>query len=741
MQPAPADLDALGGRTADSDQMIRRFVDILAKRRFVIFSVFSLVVAAGVAYTLRQPKIYRATATIVIDSATPQVLGTQFRDVVDVEMGNWWSAREYLLTQHNVIRSEQNAYAVVDRLQREGKLTRLFPRVTSREEIADRLRTAIVVEPVKDSRIVEIQLTHTTRAGAAELANTVAEVYIEENLAHRLDSTRGAASWLSAQLADIKKKLESSEMALHEFKAANNILSVGLEDRQNITSNEVVKLSDALTEAKTKRIALEARRKQIMALRSGDALTDASMSLGENEMFAKLKTAYAEQYEKIVELEGKYLEQHPAVQAARARLTAIRDEIQREATLATKSLDAEYNTAIDTERSLAAAVASVTTQALDLNRKEIDYNRLLRNRENNAKIYELLLGRMKESDLAAQLRTNNVRTLDVAKPPLAPISPNLPLNIGVSIVMGLVAGVGLAFLLDLVDNTVKSQDDVEIRVGVPFLGIIPRIGSDQQSSASRIDLTKANKDLYILARPKSSVAECCRAIRTSLLFLSPDRPIRSMLVTSSGPQEGKSTVATNMAIVMAQSGARVLLVDTDMRRPRVHRIFGISGEAAGVSTIVAGEGTIEQAVRSTEVPGLFFLPCGPIPPTPAELLHTERFRALAAQLEEKFDRVIYDSPPLGAVTDAAILGTITDGVLLVAKNGKTSRDMLSRSRRQLRDVKAVILGCVLNDVDLDGPRYTYYRYGRYAYYGKPYGESDKPTTPGDGLGPAKAAAG
>jgi capsular exopolysaccharide synthesis family protein len=348
---------------------------------------------------------------------------------------------------------------------------------------------------------------------------------------------------------------------------------------------------------------------------------------------------------------------------------------------------------------------------------------------------------MKESDLAAQLRTNNVRTLDVAKPPLAPISPNLPLNIGVSIVMGLVAGVGLAFLLDLVDNTVKSQDDVEIRVGVPFLGIIPRIGSDQQSSASRIDLTKANKDLYILARPKSSVAECCRAIRTSLLFLSPDRPIRSMLVTSSGPQEGKSTVATNMAIVMAQSGARVLLVDTDMRRPRVHRIFGISGEAAGVSTIVAGEGTIEQAVRSTEVPGLFFLPCGPIPPTPAELLHTERFRALAAQLEEKFDRVIYDSPPLGAVTDAAILGTITDGVLLVAKNGKTSRDMLSRSRRQLRDVKAVILGCVLNDVDLDGPRYTYYRYGRYAYYGKPYGESDKPTTPGDGLGPAKAAAG
>jgi capsular exopolysaccharide synthesis family protein len=272
--------------------------------------------------------------------------------------------------------------------------------------------------------------------------------------------------------------------------------------------------------------------------------------------------------------------------------------------------------------------------------------------------------------------------------------------------MGLLAGLGVALLLELLENSVATQTDVEERLGLAFLGVVPRIEGDRAPK---------ERDLFVHREPKSSVAECCRAIRTNLLFMSPDKPFKTMLVTSSSPQEGKSTTCINLGVAMAQSGNRVLLLDTDMRRPRLHRAFGVPNEL-GISSLVVGEGTLEAAVKSTEVPGLFVLPCGPLPPNPAELLHTQAFAELLKQAAGKFDRVILDSPPINAVADAAVLATQTDGVLLVLKAGKTNREAARRALRSLADVQARMYGAVLNDVDLRAPRYgdSYLAYGQYA---------------------------
>ncbi len=299
--------------------------------------------------------------------------------------------------------------------------------------------------------------------------------------------------------------------------------------------------------------------------------------------------------------------------------------------------------------------------------------------------------------------------------------------------MALLLGVGLAFALELLDSTIKTQEDVERAVGAAFLGLIPSIidGGKQTGNESVIagpaalaDVIKAgSKDLYMLTHPKSAVAECCRAIRTNLLFMTPDKPAKKILVTSAGPQEGKSTTAINLAITLAQSGQRVLLVDTDMRRPRLHKAFGIPGNTDGLSRAIVGETDVLKSIRETGVPGLSLLPCGACPPNPAELLHATRFANIVQTLSENFDRVIFDSPPIGAVTDAAILARLTNGVILIAKGGATSKDALMRARKLIAGEGVTILGAILNDLDLTKPSgygYHYY-YSKYGYY---YGDNE-----------------
>jgi capsular exopolysaccharide synthesis family protein len=275
--------------------------------------------------------------------------------------------------------------------------------------------------------------------------------------------------------------------------------------------------------------------------------------------------------------------------------------------------------------------------------------------------------------------------------------------------MGLVGGLALAFALEFLDNSVASQADIEQRLQVAFLGLVPTIPP--------VKLQGGGPDLVVFREPKSAIAECCRAIRTNLLFMTPDKPFQTLLVTSANPQEGKSATVINLGITMAQSGSRVLLVDTDMRRPRLHKAFKVPNDA-GISSVVVGEKSLDDAIKSTEVPNLFVLPCGPIPPNPSEMLHTQAFQALLKEVQGKFDKIILDSPPVGVVADAAVLASGADASLLVLKAARTPREMARKAVRALSDVNAKLLGAILNDVDLENPKYgeVYYAYYRYGYY-------------------------
>ncbi|MGE0792357.1 MAG: polysaccharide biosynthesis tyrosine autokinase, partial [Sandaracinaceae bacterium] len=353
--------------------------------------------------------------------------------------------------------------------------------------------------------------------------------------------------------------------------------------------------------------------------------------------------------------------------------------------------------------------------------------RLNRERENNAKLYGMVLERTTETDLTRMFTTTHVRILDRALRTNTPIRPRLHVNAAAGLGAGLALGLALALLLSRLDRRLKSVTDVEA-LGMTVLGILPKIseGDEAQPVYARKkrrrrkaaeDGNLNGRDTFVHTHPMSAAAECCRTIRTNLMFMSADQPIRTMVVTSASPREGKTTVTTNVAISLAQSGKRVLMVDTDLRRPRIHRAFSVSG-ARGITSVIAGDETLENVVVTTSVPNLDVLPCGPIPPNPSELLHNRKFNELVEHALKNYDRIIFDSPPLGAVTDAAVLAPQLDAALIVVKADATTRDALGSALRQLRDVGANVVGGVLNDIDPRRKGYAsdYYYYRREGYY-------------------------
>jgi capsular exopolysaccharide synthesis family protein len=703
---------------------IQKYLQLLLKRKWVILSVLVVVLGATAVWTFSRTKYYRSAATVIVDQKAPQVMGSQVNEVVDLSQGGWWRNKEYMETQKKIITSRVLAHAVAGKLGLATNPKFWGPNVDLRvargvDQAAARLAGLITPTPTRDANVLEIAVEHTDPELAARLANTVAQAFMDQNVEYKLTSTSGAVKWLSDQLDDLKKQLEKTELSLYEYKKKHNIISVSLEDKQSILARQIEKVTDGLTEVRMKRMALDAQRKQILAALAQNSDKDPlKIAVGpviENPVIQRLKEAVIDENRKYLALREKYEEKWPSVREQKARYEAAREDLAREVSNVLSALESRYKEVRDNESQVAGALQSAKEEALDLNKREVAYQQLKRQQENTAKLYSLMLSRMKESDLSAQLRVNNIRPLDMAVASHVPVRPRVQLNLLVGAVIGLLLGIGLAFLVDALDNSMKSQEDVDAVRGLTFLGLMPRIpGTVVQRNGKRPE-PKPELDLIVHRNPKSAVAESCRAVRTNLLFASADRALKTIMLTSPGPKEGKTTTAVSVAIAMAQAGARVLIVDTDMRRPRLHRIFGVPG-GDGITSVLLGSGNIDEVIKATEVPDLSVLPCGPIPPNPAELCQGERFRALLAELGQRFDRVILDSPPVMVVTDAVVLSTVVDGVLLVARTGQTTRGGLRETVRQLRDVEGVVLGCVLNDMDLERRGYGYYRYRRYGYY-------------------------
>jgi len=706
------------------------YLRVVTRRRWVILATLAAVVAAVGFYTLRQPKIYQATTSLIIDASAPRYLdNNQVQDVVDTGANNYWFNKEHYETQYKVIISRAVSKRVVEKVGLDNDVAFLGLRgikdpaalkaALSRIDAIAVLQSKIKVQPVKESRLVYIVVEDVDAERAALLSNEVAQAYIAENLSLKLRITDKASEWLEEQLKDLEDKSRQSELSVFQFKKDADMLTTSLEDRQSMVSQRLNAINLALTDVRTKLAGLKARVDAIHKLEaSGDSdgvhWAEGLSAAADNLLIHQLKVRYVAQKAECAELKERYLAEHPKLVACLDKLSSAKQDVAKEFSNIVRAAETDLTEAVAKEHNLALLLDEAKAEAFELNKKQIEFDQLKRVSDNNRRLYDLVLKREKELELSGLLRTSNVRVLDAARPSKIPIKPNIPVSFLFSILLGLAGGLSLAFGLEYLDDTVSSQAEIEERLGLPFLGLLPAIPED-------IAPDPLSRDLHMHRHPNSSVAECCRAIRTNLLFMSPDKPFRTMLVSSSGPREGKSTAVISLGVTMAQSGGRVLIVDTDMRRPRLHKAFGVPNDL-GVSSLVVGDGSLDAAVKSTEVPNLFVLPCGPVPPNPAELLHTGAFKDLLKSVSAKFDRVILDSPPIGPLTDAVILGTQVDGVVLVLKAGETSREMIKRAARVLIDVKAKMFGVVLNQADLADPRYGQYYYA-YQHYGQVYKES------------------
>jgi len=697
----------------------------LWRRRWVIVGTFVPIFAAVALFTLRQPKVYEASASLIIEVAAPHVLDNQVQDVSDSTTNGYWWSHEYTETQFKVITSRAVATRVVEKLgldrdpgflgldgvtdqQRREDLMR-------RVDAAALLESKISVVPVKDSRIARIVVEDFSPQRAALLANEVADAYIAENLALRLRTSESANRWLEDRLAELEQKSKHSEMAVYDFKKDADMLSTNIDDRASMVSARLNSYNGALTDVRTRIAGLRARVEAIKHLRSlvDDTKTpewsSVLSSAPETTLVTQMRIRYVTERNDCSALGERYLSDHPKMVACEDRVKLARADLLAELNNIVRTAEAEQFEAIARERNLRELFDATKAEAFEVNKKQIEFDRIKREADNNQRLYDMVLKRLKDTELSGMLRTSNARILDAARPALVPVRPKVQSSLLLGFMLALVGSVGLAFVLEKLDNTVKSQADVEERIGLPFLGFVPRL---PQTSRKENEVG----ELFVYRNPKSSVAEACRAIRTNLLFMTPDRPLRTMLVTSSGPREGKTTTVINTGITMAQSGSRVLLVDTDMRRPRLHKTFGVANEL-GVSSAIVGEATLAQVIKSTEVPNLFVVPCGPIPPNPAELFHAKAFKDFIQAAVESFDRVIFDSPPVNVVADPVVLSTQVDGVLMVLRVSETPRALALRAVQTLRGVNAHVLGAILNNVDLGSSRYGYYyeAYRRYGY--------------------------
>jgi polysaccharide biosynthesis transport protein len=706
---------------------VRAVLSVLVRRRWVILCTAAVLFGAVAIHTLRQSKVYGATTSIVIDATPPRFLDNQVQDVSEPGAGGYWFTKEYTETQTRIMTSRAVSQRAVEKLGLQNDPA--FLGVTQIQDPRARaeamkaidavalLQGKVAVVPVKDSRIVNVRVEDSDPKRAALLSNEIADAYIAENLAVRLRVSESANRWLEDRLAELEQRTKQSDLAVYDFKKDADMLTTSLEDRASMISQRLSTFNGALTDIRTRIAGLKARVEAINDLKkgadtAGDAMwADVLTGTAGQTPLSALKNRYLQEKADCSALGARYLPEHPKLASCLQKVAEARDDLVHELDNVVRGAQLDLTEATAKERNLQALLATAKAEAFEVNKRQIEFERIKRESDNNQRLYDLVLKRLKDTELSGMLRTNNVRILDAARPSMAPLRPSVRNNLILGLLLGLAGGIGLALLLEQLDNTVKTQADVEERIGLPFLGVLLHVVPDKSAPASE-------QDLFVFHHPKSTAAEACRAIRTNLLFMSPDRPLRTMLVTSSGPREGKSATVIATGIAMAQSGGRVLLVDTDMRRPRLHKAFGVPNEK-GVSSVLVGDASLEDVAKSTEVPGLFLIPSGPIPPNPAELFHTQAFIDFAALVASRYDRVIFDSPPVNAVADPLVLATHVDGTLLVIKAGLTQKALARRAIRMLIDVKARLLGAVLNDIELRDPKYG----DLYAAYASEYHES------------------
>jgi polysaccharide biosynthesis transport protein len=579
------------------------------------------------------------------------------------------------------------------------------------------LRAGLQIESIPRTRMLEIRFRSTDVNLAPKLVNTFIDTYIEQNYKTRLDAITRTSAWLGDQLSDLQMKVEESQEKLVRYQRDHGIL--GIDDKQNIITSKLDEMNKELTAAEADRIEKEALQR---ITRSGDP--DLLSNLDPASPLTKLRSQEADLHRQLAQASVRFDSKYPMVEELNQQLLAIQEDIKTEMARLAEKYDREYRAALERERLLREALDRQKNEANKLNESAIEYSSLKREVESNRELYESLLQKSKEAGVMTGLRSSNIQIVDPASVSLTPVKPNIPHNLIFSLLMGLVAGVSIAFIAESLDKAVHSSDQVQLATSLPLLAVIPAELDSNRLMASGVHARSAR--LAVISRPRSEIAEAYRALRTAILFSRESTSSKVLVVTSALPQEGKTTTSVNLAVVLAQQGARVLLIEGDMRRGRICRLLNVPSET-GLSTILEPPNGVQSAIRSVPgVPNLHVLPAGPLVHYPSELLGSPEMKALLSKLRHEFDHIIIDTPPVLTVTDAVIAAAMADATLLVTRAGLTSKTDLRRVCDMLEQVDARLIGVVLNAMDLSPlDRYYYGGYRNPGYYD--YGPKDTGT--------------
>jgi capsular exopolysaccharide synthesis family protein len=720
---------------------LRDYLHILAKRKRWVIGILLGVVLVTAAVVFLMTPIYRGTALLQItqDSAIAQV---GENDPLTALKGGQELTR-FQETQMKILGSRSLAWRIIEAFNLKDHQDFKYLRETTppppdpklKNDLLDLFQEKLEIRPLKDSYLVEISFRSSDESLAQRVTNAMAREYVQLAIDRRTESFSLVKDWLENQLHQLAGRVQDSQKKLYAFGQKSDFFA--LEDKDNVIIQKYIELNGLLTKAQSERMAREAQHRQI------EEEGPEAPLITNNPLILALRQEMVAQTAKVASLKKIYLPGHPEMQAETAKLQELRGRLHGEIRRIQETVRADFEAAKRTENLLGEAFNSQKNRMVNLQQDLVDFQILKRDAQTTEQLYQALLARMKETTVASTMVASNVAVIDPADLPAEPYMPKKGLLLGLSSVLGLFLGIGAAFLAEYLDDSLKTTEEVERVCQFPSLGLVPLLPVNGAVDNNGRFLLKPSQllshfpflgshvqaepvngdgaDLVVLKQPRSIIAEAIRHVCTSLMLSASGGPPRVILLTSPNPQEGKSTISCNLAASLALDGRQVVLLDCDLRKPRLHRVFHTLPQP-GLTTFLTGNGSREDIIKSTQVPNLWFVPAGPVPPSPMELLGSEAFKELLQMLSRDFQHVIIDTPPALGFADARVISSLADGVLLVMKHQSTPREAGRLTCKLFAQIRAHVLGIILNQVNHNGlERYEYYFHPKFygSYYEKP----------------------